>query len=154
MNNSIRDIRIILYPHPSIMAEQRQINLVSVANGHFLSQGEAELVARQPDQNDKTQRWTIEFGEDEKTIALKNVGTGKYMLARGGHASALTNTGDKQWWQWSTDDVKARGAVRLNPKEYPQAYLNHFQGVRVGVGHPGIKVHMWPWDVGELELAG
>lgn len=129
------------------MAEPKQINLTSVANGHVLSQGQVELVARNPDPNDITQRWTVEAGDDENTFALKNVGTGKYMVALAGHAGGLTNTGEKQFWRWSRDGVGAAGAVRLSPVQYPQAFLNHFEGVHLPQGHPGIKVHMWPWVV-------
>nr|OQO29854.1 hypothetical protein B0A51_02012 [Rachicladosporium sp. CCFEE 5018] len=132
------------------MAEEKQIYLVSVSNGlvlaHCAAGNPSGVVAQNRGDKDSEQKWVVEAGDKENTIALKNVYSGKYLHANGGGNWATCGTGERQLWTVSKDRVTPPGACTLQPVEYGKVYLNHFQGQRVPKGHPGMKVHMWQWE--------
>jgi hypothetical protein len=132
------------------MGESGPFYLTSVSNGHVLArsptgQPSGVVVQNRGDQG-QSQQWVIERGEEPDIIALRCLSNNEYLNASGGGNWASVGTGEKQWWRCSNDDVTAPQACRLSPVDYPDVYLNHFQGIRVGKGQ-SMKVHMWQWDV-------
>lgn len=133
------------------MAEGKAFYLTSVAAGlvlaHSPNGNPSGVVAQNEGDQDQAQKWTVEYGDQPDTIALRCCGNGEYLHANGGDCWATVGTGAKQWWKTSKEGVTPPHACRLSPVEYPRVYLNHFQGLRVPIGHPGMKVHMWVWEV-------
>jgi hypothetical protein len=93
------------------------------------------------------QKWTIEYGDEPNTIALKCAANDKYLHCFEGKSWGKVGTGDKQWWKISNDDVSAPGACRIGPVDFPDVYLNHHSGNTVRRGAAGAKVHMYKWEV-------
>lgn len=133
-----------------LAAEQgKDVLLLSVGNGMVLAQEPTGLVGRNRDDNDKSQRWTIEFDEEAKYFCMKNASTGKYAVAMGGSNEALVVPSEKQqWWYCANERDCAPGAVRISPKDYPNACLNHRDALYVPRGQSA-RVQMWDrWLVG------
>lgn len=135
------------------MSEEKAYYLVSPSFGLVLAESwdgqPSGVVAQQRDNMQQYQQWTIEYGDEPNTIALRCCDGGNYLHANGGFASATVGTGEKQWWKMTTDwNVTPPHAFRLSPVDFPRVYLNHYQGQPVPRGHPGMVVHMWPWEVG------
>ena len=125
--------------------------LASVSNGHVLAHQENSrpsgvVVENKGDRGDE-QKWTIEYGDEPNTVALKCVANDKYLHCFEGKSWGKVGTGDKQWWKISNDDVSAPGACRIGPVEYPDVFLNHHSGNTVRRGAAGTKVHMYKWEV-------
>lgn len=132
------------------MGESGPFYLTSVSNGHVLArspngQPSGVVVQNRGDQ-DQPQQWMIEQGDEPDVIALRCLSNDQYLHANGGTNWSTVGTGEKQWWRCSGQDVTAPQACRLSPVDYPNVYLNHFQGIRVAKGQ-SMKVHMWQWDV-------
>jgi flagellar biosynthesis GTPase FlhF len=124
--------------------------ITSVSNGLVLAHqpsGKPSGVAveNKGDGGDR-EKWTIEAGDQPNVIALKNVSSGEYLHANGGTNWSTVGTGAKQWWKTSNDNVTAPGACGLSPVEYPNVFLNHFQGKPARQFKDQIKVHMWKWE--------
>ena len=136
----------------SNMAESsKAFYVTSVSNGLVLanqpnSRPSGVVAANCGDKGDD-EKWIIEAGDKPDVVALKNASNGQYLRAEGGRNSSKAGTGDKQWWAISRDRVLAPGACSLSPVDYPNIYLNHFQGRAVPKGHVGMTVHMWQWEV-------
>jgi hypothetical protein len=125
--------------------------LASVSNGHVLAHQENSrpsgvVVENKGDRGDE-QKWTIEYGDDSNTVALKCAANGKYLHCFEGKSWGKVGTGDKQWWKISDADVTAPGACRIGPVDYPDVFLNHHSGNTVRIGAGGTKVHMYKWEV-------
>lgn len=60
------------------------------------------------------QKWTVEYGDEPDTIALRNVANGKYMRSDKPENYSAVGTGDKEWWKISFDSTPPR-AFRLAP---------------------------------------
>ena len=133
--------------------------LGSVSNGHVLAHQENSrpsgvVVENKGDRGDE-QKWTVEYGDEPNTIALKCAANDKYLHCFEGKSWGKVGTGDKQWWKISNDDVSAPGAYRIGPVDFPDVYLNHHSGNTVRRGAAGAKVHMYKWEVsvrGKLKL--
>lgn len=133
--------------------------LASVSNGHVLAHQENSrpsgvVVENKGDRGDE-QKWTVEYGDEPNTIALKCAANDKYLHCFEGKSWGKVGTGDKQWWKISNDDVSAPGACRIGPVDFPDVYLNHHSGNTVRRGAAGAKVHMYKWEVsvrGKLKL--
>jgi hypothetical protein len=125
--------------------------LASVSNGHVLAHQEngrpSGVVAENKGDRGDEQKWTIEYGDEPNTIALKCAANGKYLHCFEGKGFGKVGTGDKQWWRISNDDVTPPGACRLGPIDYPEYFLNHDNGKNVRKGAGGTKVHMYKWEV-------
>jgi len=125
--------------------------VTSVSNGHVLANQAnsrpSGVVASNRGDKGNDEKWIIEAGDKPNVVALRNASNGKYLRAEGGKNSSKAGTGEKQWWTISSDRVLAPGACSLSPVDYPNVYLNHFQGRAVPKGHAGMTVHMWQWEV-------
>ncbi|GAB7362893.1 hypothetical protein MBLNU230_g3195t1 [Neophaeotheca triangularis] len=130
------------------MADVKECYLTSVSAGLVLSiqPNSKNVVAQSPGDQDKQQKWIVEQCDQPNVIALRNSGTSEYLHANGGHAGAACVAGKKQWWKVDNSSVRAPHACRLSPVDSPRAFLNHYQGINVQPGHPGMTVHMWPWE--------
>lgn len=129
----------------------RTFYLASVSNGHVLAHQENSrpsgvVVENKGDRGDE-QKWTVEYGDEPNTIALKNAANDKYLHCFWGKSWGKVGTGDKQYWKISNDDVSAPGACRIGPVDFPDVYLNHHSGNTVRRGASGAKVHMYKWEV-------
>ena len=125
--------------------------VTSVSNGLVLanqpnSRTPSVVASNRGDKGDD-EKWIIEAGDKPNVVALRCASNGKYLRAEGGRNGSGAGTGDKQWWTMSSDRVLAPGACSFSPVDYPNAYLNHFQGKPVPRGHAGMTVHMWQWEV-------
>ena len=125
--------------------------VTSVSNGLILanqpnSKPSGVVASNRGDKGDD-EKWIIEAGDKPNVVALKNASNGQYLRAEGGKNGSKAGTGDKQWWMISKDRVLAPGACSLSPVDYPNVFLNHFQGRAVPKGHVGMTVHMWQWEV-------
>jgi hypothetical protein len=125
--------------------------LASVSNGHVLAHQEngrpsGVVVENKGDRGDE-QKWTIEYGDEPNTVALKCAANDKYLHCFEGKSWGKVGTGDKQWWKISNDDVSPPGACRIGPVDFPDVYLNHHSGNTVRRGAAGTKVHMYKWEV-------
>ena len=133
------------------MGESGPFYLTSVSNGHVLAQSPngqpSGVVVQNRGDQDKPQQWMIEQGDEHDIIALRCLSNDQYLHANGGTSWSTVGTGEKQWWKCSGENVTAPQACRLSPVDYPDVYLNHFQGIRVAKGQ-SMKVHMWQWKVG------
>ncbi|GAB7327356.1 hypothetical protein MBLNU13_g11229t1 [Cladosporium sp. NU13] len=124
--------------------------LASVSNGHVLAHQENSrpsgvVVENKGDRSDE-QKWTVEYGDEPDTIALKCAANDKYLHCFEGKSWGKVGTGEKQWWKISNDDVSAPGACRIGPVDFPDVYLNHHSGNTVRRGAAGAKVHMYKWE--------
>lgn len=124
--------------------------ITSVSNGLVLAHqpsGKPSGVAveNKGDGGDR-EKWTVEAGDEPNVIALKNASNGEYLHANGGTNWSTVGTGAKQWWKISNDNVTAPGACGLSPVEYPNVFLNHFQGKPARQSKDQVKVHMWKWE--------
>ncbi|KAM0695612.1 hypothetical protein Q7P36_004094 [Cladosporium allicinum] len=124
--------------------------ITSVSNGLVLAHqpsGKPSGVAveNKGDGGDR-EKWTVEAGDQPNVIALKNASNGEYLHANGGTNWSTVGTGAKQWWKISNDNVTAPGACGLSPVDFPNVYLNHFQGKPARQFKDQIKVHMWKWE--------
>lgn len=134
------------------MADSNKVFYVtSVSNGLILanqpnSKPSGVVASNRGDKGDD-EKWIIEAGDKPNVVALKNASNGRYLRAEGGRNGSKAGTGDKQWWTISSDRVLAPGACSLSPVDYPNVFLNHFQGRAVPKGHVGMTVHMWQWEV-------
>ena len=132
----------------------KALYVTSVSNGLILanqpnSKPSGVVASNRGDKGDD-EKWIIEAGDKPNVVALRNASNGKYLRAEGGRNGSKAGTGDKQWWTISSDRVLAPGACSLSPVDYPNVYLNHFQGRVVPKGHVGMTVHMWQWEVRAL----
>ena len=129
----------------------RTFYLASVSNGHVLAHQEnnrpSGVVVENKGDRSNEQKWTVEYGDDPNTIALKCAANDKYLHCFEGKSWGKVGTGDKQWWKISNDDVSAPGACRIGPVDFPDVYLNHHSGNTVRRGASGAKVHMYKWEV-------
>lgn len=129
----------------------RTFYLASVSNGHVLAHQEnnrpSGVVVENKGDRSNEQKWTVEYGDDPNTIALKCAANDKYLHCFEGKSCCKVGTGDKQWWKISNDDVSAPGACRIGPVDFPDEYLNHHSGNTVRRGAAGAKVHMYKWEV-------
>jgi hypothetical protein len=135
-----------------IMADSNQAFYVtSVSNGLILANQPnsrpSGVVAAHCGDKSEGEKWIVEAGDKPNVVALKNASNGQYLHAEGGRNGSKAGTGDKQWWTISRDRVLAPGACSLSPVDYPNVFLNHFQGRPVPKGHVGMTVHMWQWEV-------
>jgi hypothetical protein len=124
--------------------------ITSVSNGLVLAHqpsGKPSGVAveNKGDGGDR-EKWTVEAGDQPNVIALKNASNGEYLHANGGTNWSTVGTGAKQWWKISNDNVTAPGACGLSPVDFPNVFLNHFQGKPARQFKDQIKVHMWKWE--------
>jgi hypothetical protein len=140
-----------IYTLRSMSDTNKAFFVTSVSNGHVLANRAdgrpSGVVAENKGDQGDAEKWTIEAGDEANQVALKNAANGQYLHANGNKCWATVGTGEKQWWKISSDGVTAPGACRLSPVEYPDVYLNHFQGKAVRKGAVGMKVHMWTWTV-------
>ena len=132
--------------------------LASVSNGHVLAHQEDSrpsgvVVENKGDRGDE-QKWTVEYGDELDTIALKCAASDKYLHCFEGKSWGKVGTGEKQWWKISNDDVSAPGACRIGPVDFPEVYLNHHSGDTVRRGAAGAKVHMYKWEVSSCKKLG
>ncbi|KAF2446269.1 hypothetical protein P171DRAFT_430455 [Karstenula rhodostoma CBS 690.94] len=131
------------------MAEESQFYITSVAHGMVLARSPngqpSGVVAQNRGDQDLPQKWVAEQGDAPNIIALRCLSNNEYLHANGGGNWATVGTGAKQWWKLDINNVTAPGACRLSPVEYPNVFLNHFQGIRVAKGQ-SMKVHMWQWE--------
>jgi len=139
------------YSSNSSSNNPRTFYLASVSNGHVLAHQENSrpsgvVVENKGDRGDE-QMWTVEYGDEPNTIALKNAANGKYLHCFEGKSWGKVGTGEKQFWKISNDDVSAPGACRIGPVDFPDVYLNHHSGNTVRRGAGGAKVHMYKWEV-------
>jgi hypothetical protein len=137
-------IQILLY------SMSKAFYITSVSNGLVLAHqpsGKPSGVAveNKGDGGDR-EKWTIEAGDEPNVIALKNASNGEYLHANGGTNWSTVGTGAKQWWKISSDNVTAPGGCGLSPVEFPNVFLNHFQGKPARQFKDQIKVHMWKWE--------
>lgn len=135
----------------SMTETSKAFYVTSVSNGLILanqpnSKPSGVVASNRGDKGDD-EKWIIEAGDKPNVIALKNASNGKYLRAEGNRNGSKAGTGDKQWWTISSDRVLAPGACSLSPVDYPNVFLNHFQGRAVPKGHVGMTVHMWQWEV-------
>jgi hypothetical protein len=141
---NLRTVHILLH------SISKAFYITSVSNGLVLAHqpsGKPSGVAveNKGDGGDR-EKWTVEAGDQPNVIALKNVSSGEYLHANDGKNWATVGTGAKQWWKISNDNVTAPGACGLSPVEYPNVFLNHFQGKPARQFKDQIKVHMWKWE--------
>jgi hypothetical protein len=130
--------------------------ITSVSNGLVLADqpsGTPSGVVVENRGDSDREKWIVEAGDEPNVIALKSASNGQYLHADGGRNYAAAGTGGKQWWKMSSDDVTAPGACRLSPVEYPNFFLNHFQGKPARRGRDQIKVHMWKWEASRIHAA-
>jgi hypothetical protein len=137
--------------HSNMTDSSKAFYVTSVSNGLILanqynSKPSGVVASNRGDKGDD-EKWIIEAGDQPNVVALKNASNGKYLRAEAGRNGGKAGTGDKQWWKISSDRVTAPGACSLSPVDYPNFYLNHFQGRAVPKGHVGMTVHMWQWEV-------
>ena len=137
--------------YSSSSSSSKKFYLASVSNGHVLAHQEngrpsGVVVENKGDRGDE-QKWTIEYGDESNTIALKCAANDKYLHCFEGKTGGKVGTGDKQWWKISNDDVSPPGACRIGPVDFPDVYLNHHSGDTVRRGASGTKVHMYRWEV-------
>jgi hypothetical protein len=88
-----------------------------------------EIVIENAGVHDAEQKWTVDYGDEPDTIALKNVATGKYLrcleLKTGGDVAI----GDKYWWKTSVAELTVPGACRIQaPGGRSQYFLENRQG--------------------------
>lgn len=133
------------------MDSSKTFYLASVSNGHVLAHQEnarpSGVVVENKGDRDDEQKWTVEYGDEPNTVALKCAANGKYLHCFEGKSWGKVGTGDRQWWKISDDDVSPPGACRLCPVDFPEIYLNHHSGNTVRRGAAGTKVHMYKWEV-------
>lgn len=138
-------------PTYSMPDSNKAFYVTSVSNGHVLANQAngrpSGVVAENKGQQGDEEKWTMEAGSEPNVVALRSASNGKYLHANGGGCWATVGTGEKQWWRISSDDVTAPGACRFSPVQYPNVYLNHFEGRPVAKGAVGMKVHLWTWVV-------
>jgi hypothetical protein len=132
--------------------------LASVSNGHVLAHQEnsrpSGVVVENKGDRGNEQKWTVEYGDEPNTIALKCAANDKYLHCFEGKSWGKVGTGDKQWWKISNEDVSAPGACRIGPVDFPDVYLNHHSGNTVRRGAAGAKVHMYKWEVSVRKKLG
>ncbi|KAM0713459.1 hypothetical protein Q7P37_010421 [Cladosporium fusiforme] len=132
------------------MSDSKTFYISSVSNGHVLAHKAdgrpSGVVAENKGDRGQEQNWTIEYGDEPNTIALKNAASGTYLHCQEPKSFGKVGTGDKQWWKISDDDVSPPGACRLCPVNNPDVFLNHHSGNHVRRGATGAKVHMYKWE--------
>jgi hypothetical protein len=69
------------------------------------------------------QKWTIEYGDEPNTIALRNVASGEYIRALENKANGKIGTGDREWWEMSVGELTAPGAFRLSTIDPPEKFF-------------------------------
>lgn len=143
---SLLRIYLQLFIFSSMTGSSKAFYVTSVSNGLVLanqpnSRPSGVVAANCGDKGDD-EKWIIETGDKPNVVALKNASNGQYLRAEGGRNSAKAGTGVEEWWTISRDRVFAPGACSLSPVDYPNFYLNHFQGRAVPKGHVGMTVHM------------
>lgn len=133
------------------MSDSKAFYISSVSNGHVLAHKAdsrpSGVVAENKGDRGQEQKWTIEYGDEANTIALKNEASGTYLHCYEPKSFGKVGTGEKQWWRISDDDVSPPGACRLCPVDNPDVFLNHHSGNNVRRGATGAKVHMYRWEV-------
>ena len=142
------------------MSSPKAFHIVSNCTGHNLgwqqdkpglfADTEPRTVVRNPKPDDKDQQWIIapdpkNTSEDSQScvVALKNVGRGDYLRAEGGGlGNKIRFSKDPHYWTISTENVVSLRAVRLSPKEFPKAFMNHHNAG----AQDGAVVHIWDWQ--------
>jgi hypothetical protein len=155
LNLSIFDSLLCIHPQFCISSNMtdssKAFYVTSVSNGLILANQPnsrpSGVVAAHCGDKSEGEKWIVEAGDKPNVVALKNASNGQYLHAEGGRNGSKAGTGDKQWWTISRDRVLAPGACSLSPVDYPNVFLNHFQGRPVPKGHVGMTVHMWQWEV-------
>ena len=72
--------------------------IVAVSGGTVLSKTPDGICTKDAVNSD-TQRWRVEYGNEDNRLALMNVSDGKWLRASTGAAYGLVNTSiEKQWW--------------------------------------------------------
>lgn len=86
-------------PRPAARAPlENAYYIVAVSGGTVLSTSPNGIVNKDAVNSD-TQRWRVEYGDQENRVALMNVSDGKWLRAQTGAAYGQVNTSDeKQWW--------------------------------------------------------
>lgn len=86
-------------PRPAARAPlENAYYIVAVAGGTVLSK-RPDGIFNKNAANSDTQRWRVEYGEDENHVALMNVSDGKWLRAFSGASYGRVDTSEeKQWW--------------------------------------------------------
>ena len=80
------------------MSDGQVFYIVTVSGGQCLEKTSAGLVDKDASNSD-AQRWTLEYGTNENTVAFQNVSNGQYLFASNGAAYGKIDTSIvKQWW--------------------------------------------------------
>jgi hypothetical protein len=114
----------------------------AVAYGHVLAYKEdnspSGVVFKSKDGDRDEEKWTVEYGEEPNTIALRCVANGKYLNSPKRARFNNVTAGDRQWWRMSGDNVIAPGAFTLTPADSPTLFLNCMAGGVLKKNHGGI----------------
>lgn len=86
-------------PRPAARAPlENAYYIVAVSGGTVLSK-RPDGIFNKDAVNSDTQRWRVEYGDEENRVALMNVSDGKWLRAHTGAAYGQVDTSDeKQWW--------------------------------------------------------
>jgi hypothetical protein len=109
-----------------------------------------EIVVENLGVRDAEQKWTVEYGDEPDTIALKNVATDKYLRCLQLKTGGEVGVGDIYCWKTSVGELTVPGACRIHaPGGRDRYFLKnvHGDGLRkeqssaVRVSYDEVSVH-------------
>lgn len=128
------------------------------ALSHQKSGNPSDLVLKYIGAHGDEQKWTVEFGDDPDTIALKNVANSKYLRCFDAASQGKVGTGEKQWWRVSRGRLTAPGHFRLSTINTPKTgYLYGLgrdmrEGENTSTGIVELGVSNFPRDSSSITL--
>lgn len=119
--------------------EEKTYTISTITRGMCIEQTSSKLVTSKYDADAKEQQWAVEKGEDDKTIALRNVSSKQYLRSLGRGDGAKVGTGDKMWWLLEVGD--SPGTRWIKSSEHDNYLCNYY-------GHQTPNNKVWMWSSG------